>query len=321
MDTTSKWFEYLHKERGLSEEIIRDAGLTVEKNRLRIPVFDEDGNEVFSKYRRAPWKEDGPKYTYETGSSASLYGTHFPIIGSDNYVVEGEMDVLAMRTIGYDAYTGTGGALTFRESWLDKIPNRPVVILFDNDDTGIKGAIKLAKLLGSGTYKWVPPMYGKDVSDLLKATGADNARRIIESQEGVSFDLTAGNQSEQKELVKKLSEKAQGMEHCVGKQFLLQLIFDIKLDTREKKPKKHHKNFDNAVDNAKSYPMENIIKFTARKACCPFHSERTPSFHLYPDNHAFCHGGCNRAYDTIDVYRKLYGGTFLEAVEALNKMI
>jgi len=321
MDTTSKWFEYLHKERNLSEQVIRDAGLSVEKNRLRIPIFDEIGNELFAKYRRAPWSEDGPKYTYETGSSATLYGHNYENIGHQNYMVEGEMDVLAMRTIGYDAYTGTGGALTFKVGWLDWLPKRDTVILFDNDDTGIKGAIKLAKMLKVGTYKWIPPMYGKDVSDLLKSAGSDNTRKIIESQEGVTFNLISENQSQLKTLLKEMSDRAQQMEHCVGKQFLLQLIFDIKQDTHEKKPKAHHKNFDNAIDNARAYPMENLLQFRQRKAICPFHSEKTGSFHLYHDNHAFCHGSCNRAYDSIDVYRKKYGGTFLEAVDALNKSV
>lgn len=321
MDTTSKWFDYLHNTRKLSQAVINEAGLSVSKDKLKIPVFDENGNELFAKYRRAPWTEEGPKYTYEAGSSANFYGVHFELLGTENYIVEGEIEVLAMRTLGLDAYSGTGGAMTWRESWLELLPPRKTIILFDNDDTGIKGAIKLAKILKVGTYKWVPPVYGKDVNDLLMAVGVDNAREIIANQAGVHFDLNASNQSEHKAMIRRMGEQAYPLDQCVGKKFLLQLIFDVKQDAKEATPRKHHKNFDNGVDNAKSYPMQNLIKFNKRKAICPFHHEVTPSLHLYPDNHAFCHGQCNRPFDSIDVYRRLNGGTFLEAVEALNKMV
>jgi DNA primase len=317
MDTTCDWFNYLHKTRKLSEAVINEAGLSVSINRLKIPVYDEAGNEVFAKYRRAPWSEVGPKYTYETGGKARLYGLTFSDLDTSNFCVEGEIDVLAMRTLGYNAYTGTGGAMTFRKEWLDELPNRNNIIFFDNDDTGMKGAIKLAKMLEVGTYKWVPPAFGKDASDLLAGVDFDRAKEIIDTT-GVPFDLRATNQSEKKVVIQKLSNYAHAMDQCVGKQFLFQLIFDLKQDIKPPTVKKHHPNFDSAIDDAKAYPMENLIKLSQHKAICPFHVEKSPSFHVYPDNHAFCHGSCNRAYDTIDVYRKLYGGTFQEAIAALN---
>jgi Toprim-like/CHC2 zinc finger len=317
MDTTCDWFNYLHNTRKLSESIINEAGLSVAINRLKIPVFDEAGNEVFAKYRRAPWSEEGPKYTYEVGGRARLYGTSLTDMGGDNFFCEGEFDALALRTLGYNAFTSTGGALTFRIEWLDDVPARNNVIFFDNDDTGIKGAVKLAKLLQFGTYKWVPPAFGKDASDLLAGVDFYRAKEIIDIT-GVPFDLRATNQAEKKVVIQKLTNYALAMDQCVGKQFLLQLIFDLKQDIKPPAIKKHHRNFDNAVEDAKAYPMENLIKFSQRKAICPFHVEKTGSLHLYPDNHAFCHGSCNRAYDSIDVYRKLYGGTFQEAIAALN---
>ena len=316
MDTTCDWFQYLHNTRKLSETIISEAGLSVSGNRLKIPIFDEAGNEVFAKYRRAPWSEVGPKYTYEAGGRARLYGINFTDLHTDNYFVEGEMDVLAMRSFGNNAYTGTGGAMTFREEWLKEVPERDNIIFFDNDNTGIKGAIKLAKMIGVGTYKWVPPAFGKDISDLLAGVEFDAAKYIIDTV-GVPFDIRAENLSEKKAVISTLMAQAHELDQCVGKQFLLQLIFDLKQEIKPKTVKKHHKNFDNAIAAAKTHPMENLLRFTQKKACCPFHLEKTPSFHLYPDNHAFCHGSCNRSYDTIDVYRKLYGGTFQQAIEAL----
>lgn len=37
------------------------------------------------------------------------------------------------------------------------------------------------------------------------------------------------------------------------------------------------------------------------RICCPFHSERTPSFYIYRDNHAYCYGACQRSYDFVEV--------------------
>lgn len=43
---------------------------------------------------------------------------------------------------------------------------------------------------------------------------------------------------------------------------------------------------------------------------CPVHEERTPSFHVYPDGHAHCFGGCppgrNHFRDIVDLVRALY---------------
>jgi len=92
MDTKNKWFDYLHNTRQLSEDVIFEAQLSDDKGWLRIPIFDEAGNELFSKRRRPLEIEDGPKYIYETGSKATLYGVNFSDLGGANYFVEGELD-------------------------------------------------------------------------------------------------------------------------------------------------------------------------------------------------------------------------------------
>ncbi|MBB4286241.1 DNA primase [Roseospira goensis] len=51
------------------------------------------------------------------------------------------------------------------------------------------------------------------------------------------------------------------------------------------------------------------------KACCPFHSEKTPSFHVYED-HYHCYG-CGAHGDVISFEMAAAGLSFAEAVEAL----
>ena len=51
------------------------------------------------------------------------------------------------------------------------------------------------------------------------------------------------------------------------------------------------------------------------KGCCPFHGEKTPSFHVYEDHyHCF---GCGEHGDAIAFVMKSQGAAFMEAVEQL----
>ncbi|MCX6123294.1 MAG: DNA primase [Proteobacteria bacterium] len=51
-------------------------------------------------------------------------------------------------------------------------------------------------------------------------------------------------------------------------------------------------------------------------ACCPFHAEKTPSFHIYPDNHYYCFG-CKENGDAIDFVRKTREMSFIETLKFL----
>jgi len=62
--------------------------------------------------------------------------------------------------------------------------------------------------------------------------------------------------------------------------------------------------------NLQNYDTKN------RKACCPYHSENTPSFIYNSKNYNFHCLGCHKNVDIIDVFMEK-GSTYIEAVEKL----
>ena len=53
------------------------------------------------------------------------------------------------------------------------------------------------------------------------------------------------------------------------------------------------------------------------KGCCPFHGERTPSFHVYPEDRHFKCYGCGEYGDVFKFLQKLQGKEFPDVVRAL----
>ncbi len=55
------------------------------------------------------------------------------------------------------------------------------------------------------------------------------------------------------------------------------------------------------------------------KGCCPFHQEKTPSFHVWPDEKRFKCFGCQAGGDAFSFLQRLFGKPFVEAVRDLAK--
>ena len=59
---------------------------------------------------------------------------------------------------------------------------------------------------------------------------------------------------------------------------------------------------------------------TSLKACCPFHQEKTPSFHVLPQKNFYHCFGCGASGDAISFLREFDSLSFNEAVEELARM-
>ena len=69
---------------------------------------------------------------------------------------------------------------------------------------------------------------------------------------------------------------------------------------------------------AREYPISKLLKVKMHVALCPFHTDRTPSFHVYPD-HGYCFS-CKKRADAIDIIMVLQNKSFVDAVKYLNAL-
>jgi len=83
-------------------------------------------------------------------------------------------------------------------------------------------------------------------------------------------------------------------------------------------------NLDVAKEAAKAVRIEDMHSFVNLKrlrnytiAECPFHSDKRPSFYIYPENRYHCFQ-CAADGDGIDFYQKINGLDFVSAVKALG---
>lgn len=85
-------------------------------------------------------------------------------------------------------------------------------------------------------------------------------------------------------------------------------------------------NFEEKLDRARNYPILEIasnnldLKKTGKSyvSLCPFHQEKTPSCHIYPESNRFKCYGCGETGDVIKLTQYLCGVDFKNAVGMLQ---
>lgn len=153
-----KIIKYLH-DRGISDEILTHHKIGYMNQYgtswIAIPIKDLDGNYSFFKLRQDPQFGD-KKMTWPNEIEAQIYDWQSLIMASDRILItEGEMDTLLMRSKGINCITGTHGAGTTKDAWMEHFkPEIEYYICYDNDNAGKVGAFKMAeKLFKNGCKK------------------------------------------------------------------------------------------------------------------------------------------------------------------------
>ena len=203
--------DYLINERKLANSVIQSADLGVYwdnsgKPWLTIPLKEADGSVVNIRFRSVP----PHKKTYRVCPQRPLplYGCH-SLTGSDYVViVEGELDVLAAKSYGFNnIVSGTAGAkANWKEEWLDAIEHYSSFVLwYDNDQAGHEGRLKLAQKLGIYRAFYVQSTY-KDIGEELQAgvPQAEIQQKLLDLKSFVQCSLkkAADYAQEIEELIK-----------------------------------------------------------------------------------------------------------------------
>lgn len=214
--------QYLIEYRHLTESVIHfaklgiyvdpDGKLVLDEGRpwLVIPLYDKAGRAVSAHFRRVPipgtcddcdaigqWKEcetcrKKKRYRLCSGRPTPLYGANH-LTGDTKkpvYIVEGELDVLALRAYGFtdNVVSGTAGADTFvtKQDWLDAIePYESFYLCYDDDKAGNDGATALGAKLGADRCSRVR-FPCKDVGDcLIQRIPDDQIRRAFQTAESL----------------------------------------------------------------------------------------------------------------------------------------
>jgi len=183
---------YLTQGRGWSERIIRRCQLgLVEHEGIRwlgIPHFRQ-GRPVNIKWRSLPPAEK--EFSREPGCLSILFNEDCLERCSDAILCEGESDAITLLDRGFENVVATTtGASTLPPTSYDRLAKLDrIVIAYDTDPSGQKGAREVAKRLGiEKCYRVQLPEGVHDVNDyFLKGGTADGFRQLL--TEARPFDV------------------------------------------------------------------------------------------------------------------------------------
>ncbi len=182
-----RWF---HEKRGYTDETLGRFALGWDGQRVTIPVRDDAGKLVnVRRYLRDATSTAGKMLPLMAGSGPDVTTRLFPgePLPNDVLLVEGEWDAIAARQYGIDnAFTVTAGAGNWNPSLTPLFDGHTVTIAYDNDDAGMKGTVKVARVLSSAGVQVrvlrIPNLPPKgDVTDFFVEQGRspDELRTLI----------------------------------------------------------------------------------------------------------------------------------------------
>ncbi len=269
---------------------------------IKIPV--QGGN--FNKYRRDPEQDIKPKYLYDKGSKAFLYGSLYIAEHTTVLITEGELDTLVAWSNNIPAVTSTGGAMTFLPEWVELLKGKDVYVCFDNDEAGAKGMVKVLSLLPEAKVVLIPERPNiKDITDYVKYGG--NLHELLKTAKTyTSIEQVKDDMSSRVSVFESVRFHEAYIEEHTEK-----VIPHSRYVARD----------DSDIEKVKTYSIENLMEFKKKKACCIWHNETTPSLSYYPKTNTVYCFGCGKFGDVIDVYRTINTCSFKEAMSELKKLI
>lgn len=182
--------------RGISEDVIKYAGLKSDKKRDAIVFLynNELGEHISNKYRLLD-SSSKIKMMFQKGTNANtLYNMDKVDVTKPLIICEGEIDCLSLLTCGiYNCVSVPTGVhssewLKVNWSWIEQF--KEITIWFDNDDAGVKGTREIMNRLSNEVVK-VARCEG-DISDINELLVKEGSNKVIECLKKATIPLVEG---------------------------------------------------------------------------------------------------------------------------------
>ncbi|MBP3931839.1 MAG: AAA family ATPase, partial [Peptostreptococcaceae bacterium] len=164
------------EKRNISKATIDYVGVKENNNCVVFEYRNELGEHLANKYRKTK-KGEGPKMWFEKGTNVNtLFNMDKINISEPLLITEGEFDCLSAIESGFkntvsipSGVNGTNEWITSNWTFIEQFEE--VIIWFDNDEAGIKGAREVFNRLPNSSVKIVRCEVANDINELLYKYG------------------------------------------------------------------------------------------------------------------------------------------------------
>ena len=164
------------EKRNISKATIDYVGVKENNNCVVFEYRNELGEHLANKYRKTK-KSEGPKMWFEKGTNVNtLFNMDKISISDPLLITEGEFDCLSAIESGFKNAVSIPSGVNSTNEWITSNWTfieqfEEVIIWFDNDEAGIKGAREVFNRLPNSSVKIVRCEVANDINELLHKYG------------------------------------------------------------------------------------------------------------------------------------------------------
>lgn len=365
---SSDWLYNFLKNKGYANEELAESGLfslryekySLFRNRIMFPILTVSGQAI--AYGGRLLEGTGPKYinspeTKFYKKKNTLYGL-YQSIQTDGFkklkkafLVEGYLDVMALHQSGITTAVAPLGT-AFTEEQAESLRKRTdsIVLVFDNDEAGLRAAIKSAIICEQVGFKsiTVVELSENDPADVLKLYGKEELRtQVLEEDEFYDYYLNkifpgVHSDIQEKEFaIKKIVEYMEVVQSPYKRAIYMAKTADLFQITVEMivqilQTKKHisaNKNEYHATENNhteqgkidyKKYPIVKNGELVVLAALCGLIAQEQKYLEIFRNSVKFTDMESVHARHIYGVLEELYRKnevTFNEIMDALDKPV
>lgn len=180
----NKVLSYCNK-RGISKNTLDYVGIKENKDNVCFEYKNELGEHIANKYRFTS-KNAKPKMLFEADTNINTLFNMDKVNPSEALVItEGEFDTLALIEAGYKNSVSIPSGVNSTNQWIttnwDFLEQfEEIIIWFDNDEAGIKGAREVFNRLSNKSVKLVMCDLANDINEVLYKFGKAKVLEQIE---------------------------------------------------------------------------------------------------------------------------------------------